>query len=354
MSGLSRRTPLQVNTATWVLTSIRPPRARQRRVVRRRLRHVQIQKRPQTQITCQAFQGLPAEPRPPTPASVSLTPPPSATCTQRRMDRAAASSAQRCAARRERPGEYVLGAAVDLLPDSIGPGVLLGVAEMEPRQAIRFRYRQRPQDDADHREDRRARADADRQRQHRHARSDLLRQELPLDADALDSGRGRDVYGSRISRWGPSARIRWRRSSLWARCRRTATLEREMWSSCGTSATGRSSRSRIRTTSAYVDGRWSIASSRDAHQLPSVERPVEVRRDRGGPVGPERRVAVRSRCGVPGLVAHDRADPPAGGRPTPVLVTAAGRRDSPLCSRRLQAASPFDQRQLFWPAHCLT
>ena len=74
---------------------------------------------------------------------------------------------ERCAARRERPGEYVLGAAVDLLPDSIGPGVLLGVAEMEPRQAIRFRYRQRPQDDADHREDRRARADTDRQRQHR-------------------------------------------------------------------------------------------------------------------------------------------------------------------------------------------
>ena len=57
----------------------------------------------------------------------------------------------------------------------------------------------------------------------------------------------------------------------------------------------------------------------DAHQLPTVERPVEVRAC-GGPLGPERRLAVRFRCGVTGLVTYHRADPPAGGRTAPVLV----------------------------------
>ena len=43
------RSNTHVKTDTCVSTSTQPPRARQRRVVRRRLGHVQVQKRPQTQ-----------------------------------------------------------------------------------------------------------------------------------------------------------------------------------------------------------------------------------------------------------------------------------------------------------------
>ena len=93
-----------------------------------------------------------------------------------------------------------------------------------------------------------------------------------------------------------------------------------MCSSRATSATGRSSTSRKSTTSRYVGGSWSIASSSIRNNWRRCRASSGLGCVRSTFDGCEERRAVLPRRPVTCFVTHDGADPAARGRRASILV----------------------------------